>query len=585
MRSTRGAPPLERLLPGPVGAGNDYSFITRAQTRLSGEWPRVRASVIVPVYNRRPILERTLAALCSQDYPRALFEVIVADDGSSDRPEELVAAYGDSLDLRIVRQADDGFRVAAVRNLAIAAARGDVIVSLDCDMLPMRGWLRAMLAPFHVYDGPLCIIGARRNVDTSALDAATIRRDVDSVARLRRVPAPAAVRVWWAPALDWRVPNYWRSRMLRTHHAPFTLAAGGNLAYRKRDAEAAGLHDESFGHWGGEDDEFAYRLARQGAYFIPERRAIAYHQAHEVKVPREEHRRQTRQLLGRKVPQYRRFSPDGAWDAPKVSVCIRAFNAEHTVAGAIDSALAQSLTDLEVCVYDAGSSDGTAAVIARYADRARVRILPHRASGLSAEWNQAARACHGEMILPMHADEALLPGAAAQLVNTLEDDPRAAIAYGGAESMDAAGQITARDVPDSYSSYEHLHLNIISTPRMIRARDLWRAGGWDESVHGAEDHDLLLRICESAVASPVPQVLGLVHGAARAADRANEHLRHWTLQVVRRALARRGIPAQVEGYDAERPERLAITFDEKTLARQRRRGGPFAGSQLPELNA
>lgn len=586
MRSNRERFLVERLLPGPEGAGNNHGFLSSALARLSGEWPRIRASVIVPVYNRRAILERTLAALCSQNYPRDLFEVIVADDGSNDRPEELLATYSDGLDLRFVRQEDRGFRVAAVRNLAIGASTGDVIVGLDCDMLPMRGWLRAMLAPFHVYNGPLCIIGRRRNVDTSSLDAATIRQDVDAVARLRRVPAPAAVRIWWAPSLDWRVPIYWRTRMLRTHAAPFTLAAGGNLAYRKVDAIAAGLHDESFSHWGGEDDEFAYRLYRQGAYFIPQRRAVAYHQAHEVQTPREEHRQKTRQLLGRKVPQYRRYSPDGSWETPRVSVCIRALNAERTVAGAIDSALAQTLTDLEVCVYDAGSTDGTQAVIARYADRPRVRILPSLPSRVSQAWNLAAGACKGEMILPMSANETLMPEAVAKLAEALDSASEVAIAYGGSETIDAAGQVSSREVPGRYSLYAHLHRNVVSVPRMIRARDLWRANGWDESLQGAEDYDLLLRIGERGTVQPVAEVLGLIHadGSAHASADRERH-EQWTVQVVRRALTRRGIPADVEGYGAAHPDTLAIVFNEKALARQRRRRGFFTRPQLPEPHA
>lgn len=549
--------------------GNDYGFLLPALGRLGGAWPRLRASVIVPVYNRRAILEKTLAALCSQDYPRALFEVIVADDGSDDRPEELLADYAGALDLRFVRQDDRGFRVAAVRNLAIRAARGEVIVGLDCDMLPMRGWLRTMLAPFHVYGGPLCVIGDRRNVDTAPLSAAAIRADVDAVARLPRAHAPAAVRLWWSPSLDWRVPIYWRTRNLRSHPTPFMVAAGGNLAYRKRDALAAGLHDESFAHWGGEDDEFAYRLYRQGAYFIPARRATAYHQAHEVRVPREAHRQETRQLLGRKVPHYRRFVADGSWHTPTVSVCIRARNAARTAARAIDSALAQTLPDLDVCVYDLGSADGTMAILERYVHDSRVRVLGPQPGGTSAAANAAARACTGDLLLCMDADEVLRPDAAARLADVLDEDARIAIAYGGREFVDTNGRFVGQELPDLYSASRHLWDNTLAGPRMIRARDLWRAGGWDESLDAAQDHDLTLRICERGLARPVKEVLSARAPLASRTAAEREHDRQWRLEVIRRALVRHGIPARVSPGRDDRPDALTVIVDEKALTPHR----------------
>ncbi len=534
----------------------------------------MRASVIVPVYNRRAILEKTLAALCTQRYPRALFEVIVADDGSHDRPEEIVPQFRDALNIRIVRQEDKGFRVAAVRNLAIAAATGDVIVSLDCDMLPSRGWLRAMLAPFHVYDGPLCVIGYRRNVDTTALDATTIRRDVGAVERLPRVPAPGAVRLWWAPSLDWRVPTYWRSRMLPRHGAPFSMAAGGNLAYRTRDALAVGLHDESFSHWGGEDDEFAYRLYRQGAYFVPVRRAVAYHQAHDVGVPREQHRRETRRLLGLKVPRYRQFIEDGTWETPKVSVYIRAAGEHRSVGRAIESALAQTMTDLDVCVSVDESAADIVDALAPYAEHPRVRVLRLPHASVSAASNATLRTCKGELILQMTAADELLPDAAARLAQALDEDTNISVASGGCEARDARGHLVACHQPVGYSAYDHLHGDVIPGPRMFRARDLWRVGGWDEALDGAEDYDLSLRICERGLAQPIPRVLARREHTEGLFERDGAREGRAHIEAIRRALTRRHLPAHVEPFDRERPDRIIVHFDRHALAFARLRRRP-----------
>ena len=49
-----------------------------------------KVSIVIPVYNRKEILGKTLAGILHQTYPLDLIEVIIADDGSSDNPDELV---------------------------------------------------------------------------------------------------------------------------------------------------------------------------------------------------------------------------------------------------------------------------------------------------------------------------------------------------------------------------------------------------------------------------------------------------------------------------------------------------------------
>jgi hypothetical protein len=86
-------------------------------------------SVIVPTFNRAAMLGETLASVFRQRFTD--YEVIVADDGSTDDTLSLLAAYGDQL--RIVRQSNRG--PGAARNLAAAAARGDYLAFLDSDDL------------------------------------------------------------------------------------------------------------------------------------------------------------------------------------------------------------------------------------------------------------------------------------------------------------------------------------------------------------------------------------------------------------------------------------------------------------------
>ena len=91
----------------------------------------MRISVIIPTYNRRDLLSRTLPTVLDQDFPVDGFEVIVVVDGSTDGSVELLRGFKPSCALRIIEQANQG--QAGARNTGIQAARGELILFLDDD--------------------------------------------------------------------------------------------------------------------------------------------------------------------------------------------------------------------------------------------------------------------------------------------------------------------------------------------------------------------------------------------------------------------------------------------------------------------
>ena len=105
-----------------------------ARSGLPRRMPTV--SVVIPTYNRKQVLAKTLEALDGQTLDAGLFEVIVVDDGSSDGTGELVESFQGGFDLRCERCQNGG--LAAARNRGLALATHDVVVFLDDDVVPER---------------------------------------------------------------------------------------------------------------------------------------------------------------------------------------------------------------------------------------------------------------------------------------------------------------------------------------------------------------------------------------------------------------------------------------------------------------
>jgi glycosyltransferase involved in cell wall biosynthesis len=90
-----------------------------------------------------------------------------------------------------------------------------------------------------------------------------------------------------------------------------------------------------------------------------------------------------------------------------ISVIIPSYNCAPYLAESLDSVLGQSVRDLEVIVVDDGSTDDTAAVLARYGGRIEVISAPH--AGYAAARNLGLERARGEWIAYHDADDVALP--------------------------------------------------------------------------------------------------------------------------------------------------------------------------------
>ena len=95
----------------------------------------MRVSLIITTYNRPDALLLVLRSIEGQiTLP---YEVIIADDGSTNDTKEVVTSFQEKSDIRVIHswQEDSGFRAAKSRNKAIAKATGKYIILIDGDMI------------------------------------------------------------------------------------------------------------------------------------------------------------------------------------------------------------------------------------------------------------------------------------------------------------------------------------------------------------------------------------------------------------------------------------------------------------------
>jgi len=197
-------------------------------------------SVIVPACNAEDTLGKCLAALEAQTLNRDRYEVIVVDDGSTDRTAEVAQRY----DVRLIRQPNAG--PAAARNRGAQAAQGDLLLFTDADCAPAPDWIERMIAPF------------RRNPEVAGAKGVYRTRQRERVARFVQLEYEGKY-----------------ARMARQGHIDFVDTY--SAAYRRDVFLANGGFDAVFPTSSVEDQEFSFRLARKGyrLVFVPD--AVVYH--------------------------------------------------------------------------------------------------------------------------------------------------------------------------------------------------------------------------------------------------------------------------------------------------------------------
>ncbi|WGS70997.1 glycosyltransferase family 2 protein [Pseudanabaena galeata] len=196
-------------------------------------------SIVIPTYNRLPILQKCLQAMEAQNFTQP-YEIVVVDDGSTDGTVEFLQSHADEFPhVRLFLQNHEGAAIA--RNTGIDLAQGDTIVFIDSDLVVTPVFLSA---------------------------------HAKALAKASKIGDRAFTYGLVINTSNFENPS---SEPLKITDISQAFFATGNVAIAKHWLIEAGKFDTSFRQYGWEDLELGVRLKKLGLKLIKCPEAVGYH--------------------------------------------------------------------------------------------------------------------------------------------------------------------------------------------------------------------------------------------------------------------------------------------------------------------
>jgi glycosyltransferase involved in cell wall biosynthesis len=229
----------------------------------------ITSSLIIATYNWPQALECCLLSVMRQK--RLPGEVIIADDGSTKETTELIQSFQRKfpVSLKHIWHEDEGFRLGAIRNKAMAAASGQYLIQIDGDIVMHPLFVSDHLVAArhaHFIGGSRVLLGEQLSanvIQTKNLDIPLFGSGVKN--KLNGLHAPAIAR-----AIEFFKKEIGLYNM-----------RGCNMSFWRKDIIAINGYNENISGWGREDTELAIRLYNLGIKRVFFKlQGIAYHLFH-----------------------------------------------------------------------------------------------------------------------------------------------------------------------------------------------------------------------------------------------------------------------------------------------------------------
>jgi len=240
---------------------------------------------------------------------------------------------------------------------------------------------------------------------------------------------------------------------------------------------------------------------------------------------------------------------------PRISIITPVWNTDETwLRCALDSVIAQTYDNWELCIVDGGSTDpGISPLLLKYAEqdpRIKVKILTEN-RGIAGNSNEALAQVTGEYVGFLDHDDELAPFALNEIVALLNRNRDLEFIYSDEDKLDHKGKrITPFFKPD-WSPDLFLSQNYICHFTVIRKALVDSAGGFRPGYEGSQDYDLFIRCTEKiqpASIAHIPKILyhwRIIPGSAADRVEVKPYAVPSAKKALADALARRGETGEV----------------------------------------
>ncbi len=203
------------------------------------------------------------------------------------------------------------------------------------------------------------------------------------------------------------------------------------------------------------------------------------------------------------APIVKTSSRRATWDKrsiPKVTVIIAAYNVARFIRQSVESALTQSLNNIEVIVIDDGSTDNTQAILQTFSDH-RLVLLRQENSGVSAARNVGLAVARSPYVFFLDADDMLTRDALARMVATLDGLPERIACFGHHIKISEDGvELSTRSylrwkmLPGGDTLRNLIAKNFISGAICVRTDAARAIGGFNAALTLGEDWEFWCRL-------------------------------------------------------------------------------------------
>lgn len=241
---------------------------------------------------------------------------------------------------------------------------------------------------------------------------------------------------------------------------------------------------------------------------------------------------------------------------PKISILMPTYNTpEQILAQTINSVLAQTYENWELCIADDASTSTHVGETLRRFQRSdpRIKIMFRQVNGgISLATNSALELASGEWVAMLDHDDLLAPHALFHVVAAISARPDIQMIYSDEDKVNEMGQRYDPYFKPDFSLELFRSQNYLNHFAVYRKKAIEAVGGWRPGFEGSQDYDLNLRIIERIKPSAIchiPAVLyhwRAIRGSTAFAAREKTYAYAAGLRALREHAERLGLPARVE---------------------------------------